>query len=65
MACPVVAGVMALALAKHRQHGGDTPINNRKDMLDHLIKTCVDLGKRGKDQHYGYGLINPNQLLAD
>lgn len=64
MACPVVAGVMALALAKHRIHGGSTPINNRQDMVDHLIKSCIDLGKKGRDPHYGYGLINPKQLLA-
>lgn len=64
MACPVVAGVMALALAKHRTRGGSTPINNRQDMLDHLIKSCIDLGKSGRDPHYGYGLVNPNQLLA-
>ena len=65
MACPVVAGVMALAVAKHKKHGGATPINNQQDMLDHLTKSCIDLGKKGKDTNYGYGLINPNQLLRD
>lgn len=63
MSCPIVSGIMALALAKHRLHGGATPINTRQDMLNHLIKSCVDLGKKGKDPHYGYGLINPNKLL--
>jgi subtilisin family serine protease len=65
MACPIVAGIMALALAKHRKHGGATPINNQQDMLDHLIKSCVDLGKKGKDTNYGYGLVSPNRLLKD
>lgn len=64
MATPIVAGVMALALAKHRLRGGATPINNRQQMLEHLVKSCVDLGKKGRDPHYGLGLINPNQLLA-
>lgn len=65
MACPIVAGVMALALSKHRLHGGATPITNRKQMLEHLIKACVDLGKKGKDSSYGYGLIDPSKLMAD
>jgi len=64
MACPVVAGVMALALSKHKIHGGNTPINDRSDMLEHLIKSCKDLGKKGKDRSYGYGLVNPNKLLS-
>jgi len=65
MSCPMVAGVMALALSKHRLYGGSTPIRNRKDMLDHLVKSAIDLGKKGKDPNYGHGLINPNQLLSD
>lgn len=63
MAGPIVAGVMVLALAKHRKHGGKTPIKNRQHMREHLIKSCTDLGKKGKDKYYGYGLVNPNLLL--
>ncbi len=35
-ATAIVAGVAALALSKHRQFGGTTPINTREDLLDHL-----------------------------
>ena len=46
-------------------HSGRKGCETAQDMLDHLIKSCVDLGKSGKDPHYGHGLVNPNQLLAD
>ena len=63
MAAPFVAGVCALALSKHKVAGGDTPIVNRKDMLEHLIKTADDIGPLGFDFDDGFGLINPRKLL--
>ncbi len=63
MATPFVAGVAALMLAKHKEYKGQTPINTQKDLEDHLRRTAIDLGPKGFDLSYGYGLINPEQLL--
>ncbi len=35
-ATAITAGVAALALSKHRQHGGNTPIETREHLIDHL-----------------------------
>jgi len=64
MATPLVSGVVALMLAKHRQFGGDSPIVTQKDLLEHLRKTATDLGPSGHDSAYGFGLINPEKLLG-
>ncbi|WP_421829363.1 S8 family peptidase [Larkinella sp.] len=58
MATPFVAGVCALILSKHRTSGGGTPINNNRDMLAHLAKTAIDLGRAGVDSDFGNGLIH-------
>ncbi len=63
MATPFVAGVVALMLAKHKKFGGSTPINNQKDLVDHLRRTAIDLGPEGFDEAYGFGLINPVELI--
>lgn len=64
MATPFVAGVVALMLAKHRQGGGKTPLRSQDDLLEHLRKTATDAGPPGRDDGYGWGLIDP-QKLAD
>ena len=64
MATPFVAGIVALVLSKHRTFGGNTPINNQNELIDHLVKTAIDLGEDGFDPDYGFGLINPRQLLG-
>ncbi len=58
MACPQIAGIIALILAEHRgdQSGRKTPINNSQDVIDHLRKICIDLGPEGFDNDYGFGL---------
>lgn len=63
MATPFVAGICALILSKHKSGAGRTPIHNNKDMLEHLIKSCKDLGDRGFDAENGYGLINPGMAF--
>lgn len=64
MATPFVSGVVALALARHRQSGSQTPLNNQSDLLAHLQRTATDAGPTGRDPNFGYGLINPESLLA-
>ncbi len=49
MATPVAAGVAALAIS------GGTP---QRLVRDALAKTALDLGARGYDTRYGYGLVN-------
>ena len=65
MATPFVSGVIALMLAKHRKRNikSDTPIENLEQLKEHLLKTSIDLGPEGPDPAYGYGLINPADLL--
>jgi len=63
MATPLVSGVVALMLAKHKKVGGGTPIKNNKDLIEHLHKTAIDAGPQGFDPQYGYGIINPKSLL--
>jgi subtilisin family serine protease len=53
---PLISGVCALAIAKHRKLGGATPIQNLDDMVEHLKKISQDLGAVGRDNFFGYGL---------
>lgn len=64
MACPFVAGVVALMVAKHRAAGGATPVKTVEDLKAHLAKTATDAGPQGRDPSYGYGLINPASMLG-
>jgi subtilisin family serine protease len=63
MATPIVAGVAALALAKHRMSPGDTGLDTLKDMRDHLRKSAKDTGAPGYDAETGAGIIDAPQLL--
>lgn len=64
MAAPFVSGVAALLVAKHRARGGATPIVTHEQLVEHLVRTATDAGPAGKDPNYGYGLINPDSVLA-
>ncbi len=63
MATPFVSGIVALMLSKHREYGGSTPVNTQEQLVEHLRKTAIDMGPLGFDPHYGFGLINPEELL--
>jgi len=63
MATPFVSGVVALMLAKHRKQGGESPVDTQQELLEHLRFTCIDGGREGFDPDYGFGLINPDDLL--
>ena len=58
MACPHVAGVAALLIAKA---GGTMPPDAVRAALQN---TATDLGTVGWDQYYGYGLVNANAALS-
>jgi subtilisin family serine protease len=57
MATPFVAGVFALAGSKC-QFGR---LGHQKHAI--LQATCTDAGQPGKDEDYGWGLINPHAIL--
>lgn len=50
-AAPFVAGIAALILSKY-------PNLEPAEVKDILISSCFDLGPPGKDDEYGYGLVN-------
>jgi len=65
MAAPFVTGVVALLVALHRDNAdARTPLRNTRDLHEHLRRTARDAGPVGHDPGYGWGLIDPNRLLA-
>lgn len=64
MATPFVAGVAALILSKHKKYGGSSPVINQEQMLEHLQRTAIDLGPKGFDSAYGFGLINTKSIVV-
>jgi len=63
MATPWLAGVLALIIAKHRTHGGETPVDTVEQMREHLKRIAVDLEGVGKDSHTGWGLIDVGRAI--
>ncbi|MEB3204916.1 MAG: S8 family serine peptidase [Candidatus Sericytochromatia bacterium] len=51
MATPVAAGVAVLVWSQH-------PEWNWKQVREHVQRTATDLGKAGRDDIYGHGLVN-------
>ncbi len=65
MATPFVAGVVALALSLQRQTANPAaPLRTISDLRDLLGRTSTDAGPAGRDDGFGWGLINPDSLLA-
>ncbi len=58
MACPHVAGTAALVLAAN-------PFFTNGNIRDKLAQTATDLGTPGRDNLYGYGLVNAEAAAAD
>ncbi len=64
MACPHVAGLIALIIAIH----GKMPVGDFDDRCPNTIRgylhrTALDLGPNGWDPAYGYGLVQAGQLI--
>lgn len=57
MATPFVAGAAALVL-------GQSPYLTPAQVVDILKKSAVDLGARGVDTTYGWGLVNPTRAVS-
>lgn len=60
MAAPFVAGVLALYVAAQRKQGLRV---DSAAAVKALASTCRDAGAAGKDDHYGWGLLDPHKLL--
>ncbi len=55
-AAPHVAGVAALALSAN-------PDLTKEEFEQILISTCVDKGDEGRDDYYGYGVVNVEAMI--
>tara|TARA_A200000159_G_C7319511_1_gene338209 strand:- start:617 stop:1774 length:1158 start_codon:yes stop_codon:yes gene_type:complete len=67
MACPFIAGVVALMLAKHKKQERETGKNDCKTVAqirEHLLKYTKDRGSLGKDNDWGYGVIDVEKLIG-
>ena len=61
MACPFMAGIIALMLAKHRKLEKSGIYNDCievESIRKHLLKYTDDKGAVGKDNSWGYGVID-------
>ena len=68
MACPFIAGVVALMLSKHKKQEEATGMNDCKtvaEIREHLLKYTNDKGAVGRDNSWGYGVIDVEKLIKD
>ncbi|MFX0063386.1 MAG: S8 family serine peptidase [Candidatus Hermodarchaeota archaeon] len=56
-ACPLVTGTIALMLSIY-------PTLNLTEVLNILHQTAIDLGIPGKDNYFGYGLVNASAAVS-
>lgn len=68
MACPFIAGVVALMLAKHKKQEKETGKNDCKtveEIRQHLLKYTMDQGRVGRDNSWGYGIIDVEKMIGE
>jgi subtilisin family serine protease len=68
MACPFITGVICLMIAKHRKQEQATGMNDCKtvaEIREHLLKYTNDKGEVGRDNSWGYGVIDVEKLIKD
>ena len=66
MACPFITGVICLMIAKHRKQEQETGKNDCKtvaEIREHLLKYTNDKGAVGRDNSWGYGVIDVEKLI--
>lgn len=66
MACPFITGLVLLLLAKHEKQEKETGKNDCKtvdQVKQHLIKYADDKGVVGRDNVWGYGVVDPTKLI--
>ncbi|MHA2281508.1 MAG: S8 family peptidase [Promethearchaeota archaeon] len=60
-ACPIMSGICALILAKHRQGPSSTPCETPKQMMEHLTKYAKKLENK---KETGFGTIDLEGLFS-
>jgi subtilisin family serine protease len=67
MACPFITGVILLMLAKHKKQvelvGGENDCKTVEQIREHLLKYTDDKGTVGRDNDWGYGVIDVEDLI--
>ena len=63
MATPFVTGVVALMLARQREEGSKLRVRNQQELIQRLRETAIDIGPARPDPKFGFGLINPLDLV--
>ncbi len=66
MATPAAAGIVALLLSKHKKQEADTGKNDCKtvdQIKEHLKKYAIDVGPKGKDKWFGYGIVDVSKMI--
>ena len=61
-ACPVVAGVVA-AIRTIRPNDTSNSITSPAAIRNLVTSTALDRGSSGYDYNYGYGIINPREIM--
>ena len=61
MACPFMAGVVALLISRYKQKGEKYTVDKIKEQL---INKSDDKGVIGKDDSWGYGIIDVYELIT-
>ncbi len=61
MAAPFVAGVLALYASRVKRDGGKM---THQMAVRAIEETCRDAGPVGRDDHYGWGLLDPHSLVS-
>ena len=67
MACPFMVGIVALMLSKHRKQQKETGKNDCttvEEIREHLLKYTMDKGRVGKDNSWGYGVIDVKSMFG-
>ncbi len=67
MATPYIVGVILLLLSKHRIQEKETGKNDCKtveQVREHLGKYTVDKGMVGRDNYWGYGVVDVERLIV-
>jgi len=61
MAAPAVSGVIALMLSYLKKNNKSLTVEEIKNLL---YGTCLDIGKNGRDDDHGWGIINPESIFS-
>ena len=67
MACPFITGIICLMLSKHKKQEESTGMNDCKtveQIREHLLKYTKDKGEVGRDNSWGYGVIDVEKLIG-